>query len=141
LFNQDNGTGRVINISGQGFADSKNFIPRWLAAVPDTMKNRIKTSFPGSPSGGGSDNASFVMAGAPGFGISSLNWSYFNYTWHTNRDTYDKIIFDDVRNNAMLAAMLVYMASEDPEKTSTVKAEGIKWPVATKATRRGMLDK
>ena len=141
LFNQDNGTGRVINIGGQGFADSKNFIPRWLSAVPDTIKNRIKTNFPGSPSGGGSDNASFVMAGAPGFSIGSLNWSYFNYTWHTNRDTYDKIIFDDVRNNAMLAAMLVYMASEDPEKTSTVKAEGITWPVATKATRRGMLDK
>jgi carboxypeptidase Q len=141
LFNQDNGTGRVVNISGQGFADSKNFIPRWLAAVPDTMKNRIRTSFPGQPSGGGSDNASFVTVGAPGFSLSSLNWSYFNYTWHTNRDTYDKIIFEEVRNNAMLAAMMAYMASEDPEKTSTVKAEGVKWPVQTKATRAGMLDK
>ncbi len=141
LFNQDNGTGRVINIGGQGFADSKNFMPRWLAAVPDTLKNRIRTSFPGQPSGGGSDNASFVIAGAPGFSLSSLNWSYFNYTWHTNRDTYDKIIFDDVKINAMLAAMMVYMASEDPEKTSTVKAEGVRWPVGTKATRKGMLDK
>jgi hypothetical protein len=35
------------------------------------------------------------------------------YTWHTNRDTYDKISFDDVKNNATLAAMLVYLASED----------------------------
>ncbi|QKJ29794.1 M20/M25/M40 family metallo-hydrolase [Mucilaginibacter mali] len=141
LFNQDNGTGRVVNLSGQGFADSKNFIPRWLAPIPDTLKNRIRTSFPGSPSGGGSDNASFVMAGAPGLSLSSLNWSYFNYTWHTNRDTYDKVIFDDVKINAMLAAMLVYMASEDPEKTSTAKAEGVRWPAPQKPIRRGGLDK
>lgn len=141
LFNQDNGTGRVVNLSGQGFADSKNFIPRWLAPIPDTLKNRIRTSFPGSPSGGGSDNASFVMAGAPGLSLSSLNWSYFNYTWHTNRDTYDKVIFDDVKINAMLAAMLVYMASEDPEKTSTAKAEGVRWPAPQKPIRSGGLDK
>jgi len=141
LFNQDNGTGRVVNLSGQGFADAKNYLSRWLAAVPDTIKNRIKTTFPGAPSGGGSDNASFVMAGAPGFSLGSLNWSYFNYTWHTNRDTYDKIVFSEVANNAMLAAMMAYMASEDPEKTSTVKAEGVKWPAFVPPTRKGMLDK
>ncbi|MBE9660454.1 M20/M25/M40 family metallo-hydrolase [Mucilaginibacter myungsuensis] len=135
LFNQDNGTGRVVNISGQGFADSKNFIPRWLAPVPDTIKNRIKTSFPGSPSAGGSDNASFVMAGAPGISLGSLGWAYGNYTWHTNRDTYDKVVFEEVRNNAMLAAMLAYMASEDPQKTSTEKAEGIRWPGFVKPNR------
>ncbi len=140
LFNQDNGTGRVVNLSGQGFADAKTYLTRWLNAVPDTIKNRITTSFPGQPGGGGSDFASFVAAGAPGFSLSSLSWSYGNYTWHTNRDTYDKIVFDDLRNNAMLAAIMAYMASEDPEKTSTVKAEGVKWPVQTKATRRGGLD-
>lgn len=43
LFNQDNGTGRVVNIGGQGFAKSKDYITRWLAAVPDTIKNQIKT--------------------------------------------------------------------------------------------------
>jgi carboxypeptidase Q len=140
LFNQDNGTGRVVNISGQGFADAKNYLTRWLNAVPDTIKNRIVTSFPGAPGGGGSDFASFVAAGAPGFSLSSLSWSYGNYTWHTNRDTYDKIVFDDLKNNALLASIMVYMASEDPEKTSTTKTEGLKWPVPVKATRRGGLD-
>lgn len=140
LFNQDNGTGRVVNLSGQGFADAKNYLSRWLNAVPDTIKNRIKTSFPGQPGGGGSDFASFVAAGAPGFSLSSLGWSYGSYTWHTNRDTYDKIIFDDLRNNAMLAAIMAYMASEDPEKTSTARTEGLKWPEQVKATRRGGLD-
>jgi carboxypeptidase Q len=140
LFNQDNGTGRVVNIAGQGFADAKNYLERWLAAVPDTLKNRIKTDFPGQPGGGGSDFASFVAAGAPGFSLSSLGWSYGNYTWHTNRDTYDKIVFDDLRSNAMLAAILAYMASEDPAKSSNEKIEGVKWPVPVKSTRRGGLD-
>ena len=139
LFNQDNGTGRVVNLSGQGYKDAGTYLGRWLAAVPDTIKNRIKTTFPGMPGGGGSDFASFVAVGAPGFSLSSLNWSYGAYTWHTNRDTYDKIVFDDLMNNAMLAAIMVYMACEDPEKTSTVKTEGIKWPVQVKATRRGGL--
>ena len=141
LFNQDNGTGRVVSLSGQGYVDSKDYLGRWLAAVPDTIKNRIKTSFPGTPGGGGSDFASFVAVGAPGFSLSSISWSYGSYTWHTNRDTYDKIVFDDLKNNAILAAIMVYMACEDPARASVVKAEGIKWPVQTKATRRGGLDK
>jgi carboxypeptidase Q len=141
LFNQDNGTGRVVNIGGQGFVESKDYLTRWLAAVPDTIKNRIKTNFPGQPGGGGSDFASFVAVGAPGFSLSSLNWSYGSYTWHTNRDTYDKVVFDDLKNNAMLAAIMAYMASEDPVKTTNTKTEGVKWPAQTKATRRGGLDK
>ncbi|MBB6127070.1 M20/M25/M40 family metallo-hydrolase [Mucilaginibacter lappiensis] len=141
LFNQDNGTGRVVNLSGQGFANAKDYLSRWLEAVPDTIKNRIKTNFPGQPGGGGSDFASFVAVGAPGFSLSSLNWSYGSYTWHTNRDTYDKVVFDDLKNNAILAAIMAYMASEDPAKTSTTKTEGITWPAQVKATRRGGLDK
>jgi len=141
LFNQDNGTGRVVHLSGSGYADAKDYLTRWLAAVPDTIKNRIKTEFPGHPGNGGSDFASFDVVGAPGFELGGVSWAYGAYTWHTNRDTYDKVVFDDLKNNAMLTAILVYMASEDPEKTKNIKAEGIKWPVPTrKATRRGGLD-
>ena len=71
---------------------------------------------PGQPGGGGSDYASFVCAGAPSFFLGAHNWSYFPYTWHTNRDTFDKIVADDLKNNATLFAMLTYLASEDPEK-------------------------
>ena len=28
----------------------------------------------------------------------------------------DKLVFDDLKNNAMLFAMLAYLASEDPER-------------------------
>lgn len=149
VFNQDNGTGRVVNLSGQGFLNSYEFIQRWLAAAPDSVRTRIQTTFPGVPGGGGSDFASFLAAGAPAFSLSSLSWSYGNYTWHTNRDTYDKIIWDDVKNNVILTAILAYMASEDPQTTSRERAqlpvnsrtgERTKWPVQSKATRKGGVD-
>jgi hypothetical protein len=59
---------------------------------------------------------SFICRGAPGFRLQSHYPDYRQYTWHTNRDTYDKIIIDDLKNNATLTAMLAYLASEDPEK-------------------------
>jgi carboxypeptidase Q len=149
LFNQDNGTGRVVNISGQGFLHAYDYITRWLSKVPESIRTPIETKFPGTPGGGGSDFASFVAVGAPGFSLSSLNWSYGTYTWHTNRDTYDKIVFDDLRNNATLAAILVYMACEDPNKTirdksilpvNTKTGEPTLWPEQKKATRKGGVD-
>jgi len=149
LFNQDNGTGRVANISGQGFLHSYEYLTRWLSAVPRDVTQHIETSFPGLPSGGGSDHSSFVSAGAPGFMTSSLSWDYYSYTWHTNRDTYDKIVFDDVKNNVVLIATMAYMASEDPETTSRERrvlpinprtGEQMTWPNPRTPNRQGGLD-
>ena len=146
LFNQDNGTGRVTDIGGQGYIGAYEFIQRWLSKVPESIRTNIKTAFPDTPSGGGSDHASFVAVGAPGFRLSSLSWSYGDYTWHTNRDTYDKIVFDDVKANAILAAILIYQACEDPNRIPTEKAimpidpktgERTKWPEQKKAVRKG----
>ena len=64
------------------------------------------------------DYASFVCHGAPAFNLGALSWDYSSHTWHTHRDTYDKLIFDDLKNNAVLAATLVYLASEDPNRVS-----------------------
>jgi carboxypeptidase Q len=146
VFNQDNGTGRVVNLSGQGFLHSYDYLGKWLTQVPKDISSQIKTEFPGTPGGGGSDFASFVAAGAPAFSLSSTSWAYGNYTWHTNRDTYDKIVFDDVRSNAILTAILAYMASEDATTTSREKSvlpidpktgERSAWPAQKSPTRKG----
>ncbi|MFD1188627.1 M20/M25/M40 family metallo-hydrolase [Pontibacter rugosus] len=149
VFNQDNGTGRVVNISGQGFLHAYDYLGRWLSAAPREITSGIETNFPGFPGGGGSDHASFVAAGAPAFMLSSLNWSYGTYTWHTNRDTYDKIVFDDVRSNAILVAILAYKASEDPATANRERivlpvdsrtGEQRTWPEQREPTRKGGLD-
>lgn len=145
-FNQDNGTGRAVRINGAGFLQSYDYISRWLKAVPDTITKHIETTFPGWPARGGSDNASFIAVGAPAFNLSSLSWSYWNYTWHTNLDTYDKIVFDDVQSNVILTAILTYMASEDPDRTSREQiklpidertGEPQKWPTPRVPERKG----
>lgn len=149
LFNQDNGTGRVVKISGAGYLYSYEYLSRWLSAVPGDITKYIETDFPGIPSGRGSDNASFNAVGVPAFGLYALSWDYSNYTWHTNRDTYDKIVFDDVRNNVILTAILAYMASEDENRTSNEKrilpidsktGEPLTWPKQRTPKRDGGLD-
>jgi hypothetical protein len=120
-FNQDNGTGRIENISASGLIGSERNWASWIAHLPAELTRDFKITFPGQPAGGGSDNASFACYGAPGFGVGSLNWEYGIYTWHTNRDTFDKIVFDEIKNNATLVASLAYLASEDTLRTARVQ--------------------
>jgi Zn-dependent M28 family amino/carboxypeptidase len=122
LFNQDNGTGRIVNVSAAGLVDATGSLATWLSRVPREITRHITFGFAGAPSGGGSDNASFICYGAPAFGLGSLGFEYSPYTWHTNRDTFDKIVFDDLKNNVVLTAMLAYQASEDPGPIARTRA-------------------
>ena len=47
---------------------------------------------------GGSDNGAFAVAGLPGIGTQQDNIEYNSTTWHTNLDTYERIV--PVRGNA-----------------------------------------
>jgi carboxypeptidase Q len=122
-FNQDNGTWRIDYIRMQGFAEAGESFGRWMSKIPNEISENIKLDIPGVPERGGSDHMSWICRGAPGFRLQSHYPEYRQYTWHTDRDTFDKIVFDDLKNNATLAAMLAYMASEDPERVSRVKRE------------------
>lgn len=115
VLNQDDGTGRITSISMTGFPRASGNLARWIAQVPSELTRGLRLDLPGMPSGGGTDVSSFVCAGAPGVDLNALSWGYDDFTWHSNRDTFDKIVWDDFRNNATLVAMLAYLASEDEE--------------------------
>jgi Zn-dependent M28 family amino/carboxypeptidase len=121
-FNQDNGTWRIEKIEGQGFLYAGERISRWIAYVPRDISADITLEFPGTQYSRGSDHSSFVCAGAPGFRLQSPYDEYRQYTWHTERDTYDKIVFDDLKQNAVLAAILAYAAADDPVRTPRDRA-------------------
>jgi carboxypeptidase Q len=134
LFNQDNGTGRVQNISAAGLSDIGRHLRDWYGRLPafytDSLSdNVVAWAFNDRPTGnpGGTDGAVFACYGTPSFGLGAVNWNYGTYTWHTNRDTYDKVVFADLRHNATLLALLAYYASEDPEFISREKSPG-QWP-------------
>ncbi|GAB5535925.1 MAG: M28 family metallopeptidase [Rubricoccaceae bacterium] len=117
-FNQDNGTWRFERIEGQGFLGTSEHLPKWMGAVPTEIASQVLVEVPGPQNNRGSDHTSFVCAEAPVLRLQSPYDEYRQYTWHTNLDTYDKLVFDDLKQNATLTAMLVYMASEDPERMS-----------------------
>lgn len=143
VWNQDNGTGRIVRIGGSGFEKAYEYIGRWLQYLPEEFRNEIQTSFPGMPGTGGSDHSSFVQKGIPAFGLSSTSWDYGKVTWHTNRDTYDKIVFDEVKQNAIIVAVLTYLACEEPELVSREKivlpvdktGKQMEWPTNLQSKR------
>jgi len=121
-FNQDNGTWRIEAIKMQDFPEAAENWRRWVAPIPREITQHIELDFEVVPESGSSDESSFICRGAPGFRLLSPYPEYRQYTWHTDLDTYDKIVFDDLRNNATLVAMLAYMASEDPIRVSNARA-------------------
>ncbi len=130
-FNQDNGTWRIDFIRMQGFLGAGEHFGRWFSQIPAEITRHIELDIPGVPETGGSDHMSFICRGAAGFRLQSHYPDYRQYTWHTDLDTYDKLVFDDLRNNATLAAMLAYLASEDPERVGTDQRSlpgGQAWP-------------
>jgi carboxypeptidase Q len=134
LFNQDNGTGRVQSLSSSGLTDIGPHLKSWYSMLPsfytDSMSaNVVSWSFNDVPTGnpGGTDGAVFACFGTPSIGMGAVQWNYGTYTWHTNRDTYDKIVFDDLKHNATLAAMMAYAASEDPTFIKRDRSPGT-WP-------------
>ncbi len=157
IFNQDAGTGRVTRIGASGLPDAAKHLSSWIRQLPAELQTQVPyDGSPGRPGGGGSDDASFACHGVPTFGMGGTSWDYGTLTWHTNRDTYDKVVMDDLRANATLVASLAYLASEDPDfitrervDLSTLPAAGppgaparmgpppaTTWPVCTPGARK-----
>jgi hypothetical protein len=120
-FTQDNGTGNIDTVDTEGFLDAPAAFARWMSRMPLDLTHSITIDLPGYAENEDSDSDAFACRDAPGFFLTSADWDYTDYTWHTNRDTYDKISFDDVKRNATLIALLAYEASEDPVQLSRAR--------------------
>ena len=114
VFNQDNGTGRIQRVGAGGMTHGPEHVNMWLSKIPTEWSTMLGTVAVGRPSGSGSDGYSFTCYGIPTGDLGAASWDYSTLTWHTERDTYDKVVFDDLKYNATLTAMLAYEASEDP---------------------------
>jgi carboxypeptidase Q len=105
-FNIDSGTGRVRGASVFGPAETANILREILSPFKDdgvvgAVASRSRRL-------GGSDNTSFSQAGLPGIGMGQDPIEYGSHTWHTNLDTYERILEDDVKKDAMVVAWAVY---------------------------------
>ena len=105
-FNVDSGTGRIRGASVFGPPEAATILREVLAPFEDL--GIMGASATTSRRSGGTDSTSFNEAGLPGIGLSQDPIEYDTYTWHTNLDTYERIIEDDVKKSAMAIAAAVY---------------------------------
>jgi len=111
-FNIDSGTGRARGMSIFGPPEAADVLQPVLAPFEDLGFMGVITSRRRNL--GGSDNGAFNLAGLPGIGVGQDPIEYFNVTWHTNLDTYERIIEDDAKKSAIVIAAAVYhLATRD----------------------------
>jgi len=105
-FNIDSGTGRVRGAGVFGPPEGAAIMRKILEPFKeDGVEGAVASR---SRSLGGSDNTSFSNAGLPGIGMGQDPIEYQTHTWHTNLDTYERILEDDVKKDAITVAWSVY---------------------------------
>jgi carboxypeptidase Q len=105
-FNIDSGTGRVRGAGVFGPKDAAEIVRDILKPFKDDgVAGAVASRSRGL---GGSDNTSFNQAGLPGIGMGQDPIEYGTHTWHTNFDTYERILEDDVKKDAVEVAWAVY---------------------------------
>ncbi|MDQ3799130.1 MAG: M20/M25/M40 family metallo-hydrolase [Acidobacteriota bacterium] len=119
-FNVDTGTGRIRGMTVFGPPEGATVLREILAPFADYgVVGALSTKNRGL---GGSDHTSFNQAGLPGIGVTQDPIEYFTHTWHTNLDTYERIIEDDVKKAAIVIAASVYALAMRDEMLPRFKA-------------------
>ena len=108
--NIDNGTGRLRGIWDQSNSAAQPILQQVLAPLQDlgvVVVSRGNT--------GGTDHLSFVAAGVPGFNFRQDAIEYGTRTHHSNVDTYERLVIDDLKQAATVVAWTVYALANRPE--------------------------
>jgi carboxypeptidase Q len=104
--NMDSGTGRVRGLTAFGPTATGTVLREATASLRDLgMLGATTTRSRGT---GGTDSTNFNAAGLPGINTLLDPIQYQTHTWHTNLDTYERIVEDDVKKAAMVIASTVY---------------------------------
>ena len=104
-FNIDSGTGRARGMAVFGPPEAGAILREAVAPFSDLgIMGALNSQSRGL---GGSDNTSFNQAGLPGIGVFQDPIEYGSHTWHTNLDTYERIIPEDVKNSSIVIAAAV----------------------------------
>ena len=113
-FNIDSGTGRARGMTVFGPPEAATILRQALA--PFALQGVAGATRTTSRQRGGSDHTSFNEAGLPGIGVGQDPIEYNSHTWHTNLDTYERIIESDAQSSAMAIASAVYHLAMREEK-------------------------
>ncbi len=110
-YNLDNGTGKIRGIYLQSNPNVKDLFSSWLEPFNEMGAKTVTIS-----NTGGTDHQSFDRMGIPGFQFIQDPIEYDTRTHHTNMDTYDHLIADDLKQAAVIIASFVYHTAQRDEK-------------------------
>jgi hypothetical protein len=111
-FNVDGGTGRIRGGSIFGPPEAAQVLGQFFKQFED-LGVYGATATTGRTTGG-TDSTSFNAAGLPGIGLGQDPIEYNSHTWHTNLDTYERIVEADVKKSAVaIASALYHVAMRD----------------------------
>lgn len=110
--NLDSGTGRVRGANVFGPAQAAAVVR--AALQPLAGLGAAGAAASSSRRLGGTDSTSFSSAGLPAIGLFQDPIEYFGQTWHTNLDTYERAVPEDLKQaSAVVAALVWQLASAD----------------------------
>lgn len=109
-FNMDNGTGKFRGIYLQGNEMIRPIFEQWMIPFMDMDCSTIAIGNTGS-----TDHVSFDALGLPAFQFIQDKIEY-SRGYHTNMDTYERLIMSDLKQNALIVAAFVYHAAMRDEQ-------------------------
>jgi carboxypeptidase Q len=129
-FNVDTGTGRLRGAGVFGPAESAAALRGVFGLFTDWGVGGVSNT--NSRATGGTDSTSFNNAGLAGIGMSQDPIEYNTMTHHTNLDTYERIIPDDVEKAAAIIAAAVWNVANREEMIPRFTKETMPAPVAAR---------
>ena len=110
-FNLDNGAGKIRGIYTQGNEGVKPIFEEWLKPFHELGAATVTVA-----NTGGTDHQSFDGIGLPGFQFIQDSLEYSSRTHHSNMDTFERAIEDDLKQASVLMAAFVYHTAMRDEK-------------------------
>lgn len=125
--NIDSGTGRIRAANVFGPPEDAKILRAALAPLSDLgvagavehRTRRLRST----------DATTFSRAGLPAIGLMQDPIEYGSITWHSNLDTYEEIIEDDVKQQAIVIATLLYELAMRDEMMPRFTANEMPTPV------------
>src|ERR1700722_3128304 len=129
-FNIDSGTGKPRGAGVFGPPEAATALRGVLGLFTDWGIGGVSNT--NSRQTGGTDSTSFNNAGLPGIGMSQDPIEYGSMTHHTNLDTYERIIPDDVEKASAIIAAAVWQVANRDQMIPRFTKETMPAPVAAR---------
>jgi carboxypeptidase Q len=127
--NMDSGTGRARGAGVFGPVEAVQAIREMLKPFEDL--GVIGAAATSSRGLGGTDHTSFNKAGLIGIGFNQDPIEYGSHTHHTNLDTYERVLEQDVKQSAIVIASVLYHLAMRDEPLPRFRKADMPPPVGT----------